>query len=260
MGNPRPTSPLNPYRKAAALVARKLRWDLTPEFWQTRRSLKKLRNHHRGQRAVIVCNGPSLLKSDLSLLSGVFTFGLNKINLLFERSDFRPSCVVAVNLNVLEQNAAFYNSTDLPLFLNSEARRWVKPRRGVHFLHSVHLEEFSEDVSQGIIQGNTVTYVAMQLAYHMGFSRVALIGADHSFSAQGKPNSEAVAAKVDADHFDPNYFSGVKWNLPDLNGSERSYLRARQQFERAGRQLVNATEGGKLEVFERQSLEDFLKS
>lgn len=249
---------LNPYRKGLGLIARRLKWDLTPAFWRSRSALRALRNSHVGESAVIVCNGPSLLKSDLSLLEGVFSFGLNKVNLLFEHTRYRPSCVVAVNEHVLKQNAAFFNTTDLPLFLDSSAVKWVKPRPHVHYLHSVHLEDFSSDCSRGIFQGNTVTYVALQIAFHFGFSRVALIGADHRFSATGPPNSHALASKVDVDHFDPNYFAGVPWNLPDLNGSERSYLRARQRFELAGRRVFNATEGGHLEIFERTELKRFV--
>ncbi|WP_277882134.1 hypothetical protein [Oculatella sp. FACHB-28] len=44
----------------------------------------------------------------MSLLKGTYTFGLNKINLLFEYSEFRPSCIVSVNSFVVEQNAEFY--------------------------------------------------------------------------------------------------------------------------------------------------------
>lgn len=36
------------------------------------------------------------------LLDGVFTFDLNKINLLFDKYSFRTSSIVAVNLLVIE--------------------------------------------------------------------------------------------------------------------------------------------------------------
>ena len=71
-------------------------------------------NKYSNEKAVIICNGPSLLKVDLALLKNVYTFGLNKINLLFGKSDFRPSAIVAVNKYVIEQNADFYDSTDIP--------------------------------------------------------------------------------------------------------------------------------------------------
>lgn len=252
---------INPYRIVASMALRRLKWDLQPESWRSRHRLKRIRGGHEGERAVVLCNGPSLLKADLSLLDGVFTFGLNKINLLFDRSSFRPSCIVAVNSLVIEQNADFFGATDIPLFLDSAALKWVKPRNSIAFLHSQPIPGFAQDCAISVWQGATVTYVALQLAYHMGFQRVALIGADHSFSAKGPAHKAVSAATIDRDHFDPRYFSsGMRWQLPDLPQSELAYTLARESFEADGRRIVNATEGGKLEIFERQSLREFLGS
>ena len=110
-----------------------------------------------------------------------------------------------------------------------------------------------------INQGGTVTFVAMQLAFHMGFSKVALIGCDHSFSASGPANKLVKASKDDVDHFDSNYFAnGNQWQLPDLPLSEYSYSVAKAIYEANDREIVNSTIGGKLEIFNRCSLEDFL--
>lgn len=255
----RPT--LNPYRDAATFFLDRLWWDLHLESWRSRRRLHAWRDRYAGRKAVIVCNGPSLLKSDLSLLDGIFTFGLNKINLLFERSRFRPSCIVAVNSFVIEQNAGFYNTTDLPLFLDSHGRRHVHSRASTIFLHASRSRQFARDCSMSVYQGHTVTYVAMQLAFHMGFRQVALIGADHDFAVKGPANKKVVSGDKDFSHFDPNYFSGgEKWQLPDLYQSEIAYTMARQVYEVFGGRIVNATEGGKLEVYERMKLEDFISS
>lgn len=252
---------LNPYRFALRELWRRLRWDLRPEARRSRAVLRSWRDRYFGQKAVILCNGPSLVKSDLSLLGGVFTFGLNKINLLFDRSPFRPSCIVAVNQFVLEQNAGFYNTTDIPLFLDSSAATRVRPRPNVAFLHSADQRKFARDCSMSIYQGATVTFVALQLAFHMGFRRVALIGCDHSFSAKGAANRAVTATGRDVDHFDPNYFSGgMKWHLPDLAESEANYAIAGEVFVASGGAILNCTEGGKLELFPRAVLEDFLQS
>lgn len=118
---------------------------------------------------------------------------------------------------------------------------------------------FSRDCSMNVYQGGTVTYVALQLAFHMGFSRVALVGCDHSFATKGPSNKTIVATGADQSHFDPNYFAdGTKWQLPDLFASEVSYNMAKAMYEEYGRSLVNCTEGGKLDIFDRQGLVDFL--
>ncbi|MGK2925651.1 MAG: hypothetical protein ACSLE2_08510, partial [Lysobacterales bacterium] len=118
---------------------------------------------------------------------------------------------------------------------------------------------FARDVSFSIYQGHTVTFVAMQLAYHMGFTRVALVGCDHNFAVKGPANQTVTAGDVDESHFDPRYFAGgVKWQLPDLIQSEVSYLMALDVFQSDNRLLCNCTEGGKLEVLPRMRLRDFI--
>jgi hypothetical protein len=252
---------LNPYRVGLGLAWYQLKWDLRPEAWRSRSVVRSWKNRFAGNRAVILCNGPSLLKVDFDALrnSGVYCFGLNKINLLFEKTEFRPSCVVAVNQFVIEQNASFYNTTELPLFLSNCGVGLVRGRPNVAFLSSTVFPKFSRDCSVGIFAGGTVTFVALQLAFHMGFTDVALVGADHNFATKGPANQTVVSGEKDESHFDPNYFAGgVKWQLPDLLQSEVAYTMARDMYAAFGRRVVNATEGGKLEVFDRMPVSDFL--
>lgn len=257
-----PKTTINPYRISTITFLRRAKWDLHPLSWISRTKIRKWKDKYAGQKAVIICNGPSLNRVDFGQLSksGIFTFGLNKINLLFGRTNFRPSVIVAVNPHVIRQNAVFYNETNIPLFLDSVGRKWVKLRDNVLFLHSSGGDmPFARDCSISISQGHTVTYVAMQLAFHMGFVDVALVGCDHSYATKGSANKTITSGQTDPNHFDPNYFSkGAKWQLPDLARSELYYAIAKDTFERYGRRIVNCTQGGSLELFERQSLDDFL--
>jgi hypothetical protein len=252
---------LNPYLDAVNMVFERLKWDLNPESWRSRKKMNETINKYTGQKAVILCNGPSLLKSNFSLLKNTYTFGLNKINLLFDRQDFQPSCVVSVNPFVIDQNEKFYNQTNIPLFLNSIGNRRIKSRSNVIFLHnSNRIKDFARDCSMTVFQGATVTFVALQLAFHMGFQKVALIGCDHEFKTKGKPHSIVISSESDPNHFDPNYFSkGDKWQLPDLLQSEIYYRLANDVYTQFKRKIYNATEGGSLEIFERISLNDFIK-
>jgi hypothetical protein len=255
------TGQVNPYKIAIRLILKRIKWMIHYSAWQSKRKLKRLKDTHVGETAVILCNGPSLLKVDFDALqrSGVYCFGLNKINLLFARTSFRPSCIVAVNPFVIQQNADFYNNTDIPIFIDKCGLGGVKIRENVAFLDSTDFPSFARDCSISIFQGYTVTYVAMQLAYHMGFTRVALVGADHNFAVKGPSNMTVVSGEKDESHFDPNYFAGgVKWQLPDLFNSEVYYTMAREEFKSNGRIIVNATDGGQLEVFGRVTLQEFL--
>ncbi len=259
-----PKPKINPYRVAASLILERLRWDLSVSSWKHRKKIITWSNKYKNRKAIILYNGPSLKSVDLSLLKNksIFTFGLNKINLLFDSSDFRPSCIVSVNPYVIEQNSSFYNQTQIPLFLCYRAINQIKSRLNIQFFHTTNvLGRFARDCSWSINVGATVTYTAMQLAFYMGFSEVGLVGCDHYFETQGPSNKLVKSKEKDPNHFDDRYFSGgVQWQLPDLPSSNFHYSVARDTFNYFGRKLVNCTEGGNLDVLERQNLIDFLNA
>ena len=90
----------------------------------------------------------------------------------------------------------------------------------------------------------------MQLAYYLGFKQVVLIGVDHNFTTQGKPNTTVVSTGDDPNHFNPGYFGkGFRWQLPDLETSEIGYRLAKDAYAKDGRELLDATVDGKLTVF-----------
>lgn len=254
---------INPYFNALYLIWDRLKWDLNPKSWSSRSRINSFKNQYINKKAIIICNGPSLRKVDFNKLidTDVFYFGLNKINLMFDDTDFRPNAVIASNHLVIEQNRDFFNTTELPLFLNCEKEKLIDNRKNVAFLHYSGIpRKFARDCSTSLFQGHTVTYTAMQLAFHLGFSKVGLIGCDHHFETRGISNTTAIAGETDPNHFHPKYFAdGVKWDLPDLLGSEYHYDYADKMFKQFGRQIFNCTEGGKLEVFERMHLDDFIK-
>lgn len=116
---------------------------------------------------------------------------------------------------------------------------------------------FSGDVTGRVFEGSTVTYVAMQLAHYMGFREVILLGVDHSFSTKGRPNETVVSEGGDPNHFSDQYFGrGFRWQLPDLEASEKAYAMARDYYQASGRRILDATVGGKLDIFPKIQLED----
>jgi hypothetical protein len=253
---------LNPYYLSIRYFLQRLFWDIRPIAWKNRQKLKQLKNSHRGEKAVVLCNGPSLLDVDFDHLKGIYTFGLNKINLLFEQTDFRPSSIVAVNPFVLEQNSDFYAGTNIPLFLEQNALNVPVPLNdNTIILNNCDIPFFSRDCSMSIFQGYTVTYVAMQLAFHMGFEKIALVGCDHSFSGVSEPNRVFKSGTEDLSHFSKDYFSkGQLWQHPDLKQSEVYYALAKQVYEASGRIIFNASTRTQLEIFPRIDLDIFIKN
>ena len=60
----------------------------------------------------------------------------------------------------------------------------------------------------------------------------------------------------DPNHFSVAYFGkGFRWQLPDLETSEVAYRMARKAYETDGRKVLDATIGGKLDIFEKVDYE-----
>lgn len=79
---------------------------------------------------------------------------------------------------------------------------------------------------------------------------------DHSFATQGKPNETVVSQGDDPNHFNPGYFGkGFRWQLPDLETSEKAYALANETYRAAGRRVIDATVGGKLTIFPKTDYE-----
>ena len=87
--------------------------------------LSALRSTHRGERAFIIGNGPSLRDTDLSLLRNEFTFGLNRIYLMFSALGFQTSCLVSVNDLVVEQCVGEMQLLGLPRYFSWRSRRFL---------------------------------------------------------------------------------------------------------------------------------------
>jgi hypothetical protein len=260
-----PEPALDLARSASDALARSKDWPAAAFHPWRRDSIKRLaalKDSHRGQRGFIIGNGPSLKQTDLKKLEGEFSIGLNRIFLAFPELGFKTSMLLSINDLVVEQSAAEIQGLGIPTFVSWRARRWLKPAENLFFLYTTYTgPKFATDVTGRLWEGATVTYTALQLAYYMGFETVILIGVDHNFVTQGKPNTTVVSQGDDPNHFHPGYFGkGFRWQLPDLETSERAYRMARQAYEADGRRVLDATVGGKLQVFPKVEYESLFGS
>lgn len=247
-----------PISDARYSLQRAVKWPgatLHPWRRESIQRLAALKDIHKGERCFVIGNGPSLKNTDISKLKNEFTFGMNRIYLAFPDWGFRTSYLVSVNNLVNEQCYQDFQTLQMPKFFSWRSHRLLYPQgqpdENTHFLFTTYTgPKFAQDLSGRLWEGATVTYVCLQLAFHMGFEEVILIGVDHSFTSEGKPNTIVVSGGDDPNHFDPGYFGkGFRWQLPDLDTSEQGYLLARMAYEAAGRKVVDATVGGKLTIF-----------
>ena len=223
------------------------------------KKLRTFKNIHEGKGCFIIGNGPSINQMDLTLLRNCHTFGLNKIFLLFDHVDLDLSYHVAVNPFVIRQSHRQIEALSCPSFLSYRStHKEVHPCKHIYYLMTTGGFTFGKDLEKTIHEGATVTYVAMQIAFYMGFSDIFLIGVDHNFHCAGQPNERQVMHGSDRNHFDSRYFQNCEWQLPDLEASELAYQTAHFYFKRSGRRIFDATVNGNLTVFPKISFEQAL--
>lgn len=219
------------------------------------------RNNHwellepfKGKDVLIVGNGPSLRKTELERIKMV-SIGMNKIDLLFDKTTWRPDIITCVNGLVTKQNRKYFNTTNIILVL--PARAWylgIKHRKNVLFVRTYAANDFMNDVTKGIdFCGSTVTYTALQIAATLNPKSVNIVGVDHNFTKNVDKKSMSIDKFEgnDDNHFDPNYFKGQLWGLPDLEGSEVAYSRARKYFDGVNIPIIDYTIGGKCQIFNK---------
>jgi hypothetical protein len=225
-------------------------------------SCKSLQDKYKGQTCYIVGNGPSLNNMDLSLLDDKFVFGLNKIHLINKTNPLKVDIMVCVNEFVIQQSYDQIIKNAPKTFLKWNWKFLFKKRiKNVDYLNSdLSFTRFSNDITKNISEGYTVTFVAMQIAFYLGFKNIILIGVDHNFSQEGNANEVQSLNHDDVNHFSKDYFKGNKWQLADLFNSELSYTIAKFYFEKHNRTILNAGINSKLNIFQKVDFESVIKN
>ena len=114
-----------------------------------------------------------------------------------------------------------------------------------------------KDIAEGFSTGFTVSFTMIQLAIYMGFEEIYLLG--HDFSMPYYKDKWAIPHKtIERNaHFGKNYSTKKTYLIKYSN--LQSFLHAKEYCDRNNIIIKNATRGGKLEVFDRISLEDCIR-
>ena len=234
-------------------------WWWTPRGLRNRRGLEQLRDRHKGERCFVMGNGPSLRKTDVTLLRDEVTIASNGIFLLFDEMGYKPTFLTVEDRLVAEDRAAELNSIrgtqkifarDLGYCLKSD--EWTLYLNFVREYEG--LPKFSVALDRVAYWGGTVSVLNLQLAYHLGCDPIYLIGFDHSYAVPAgvKDSPIIMSESDDLNHFHPDYFGkGYRWHDPQVDRMEAGFQACRECLEGRRVKVYNATVGGKLEVFER---------
>lgn len=233
-------------------------FDLDWHETQLRRSeskIKQLQQSRRGDTCVVVGNGPSLRQNDLTLLEGVDSIISNFAVMSPELEKYARFFTV-VNDLVAKQGALEFNRADKIKIIPFWLANYVNESENTFFVNATVKPAFSTDFVNSASWRSTVSFFNLQLAYAIGYRKVIMIGFDHSY-VQPKGMTEGTLinqVEDDENHFDPRYFKGKDWQAADTVNMEKSYVLTKAAFEADGREIVNCTVGGKLELFRRGDL------
>ena len=227
------------------------------------REWARLHNLYWGYSGFVIGNGPSLRIEDLDLLVDQVTIASNRIYLAYDKTRFRPTLLTAIDAILAENSVGELRALPGKKYFASSLREILEPMPGAIYwnaesgaIPNTMRRQFSPDARKCIYDGHTITYNNLQIAYHLGLATVYLIGMDFSFTLPAKRQeheyAEALVSEGEVNHFLPNYRKpGELWSAPDLERQQAAFISAKDYFEANGRQIFNATRGGKLEVFPR---------
>lgn len=232
-------------------ISLKWYWLTHPDFAkQNNERIRSFKDRYKGQRCFVLGNGPSLKQTDLTKLKDEICFGANRIYLIKEDVDFEPSFIASIDAKLLAQFCDEISAQPMPKFISWKYYKYFKGDENTVFIKLNYDKKFSPDLTDYCWGGHTVTFINLQLAYYMGFSDVVIIGCDHSYAGAGAPNTDVKIEGKDENHFSDKYYvKGHTFRIPDWKNQEYAYALARDAFEKDGRRVVDATIGGKLQVF-----------
>ena len=90
--------------------------------------VRELKDKYHGKRCFIVCTGPSLTIEDLELIDNEYCFAMNSVNLLYEKTAFRPSFYGCIDEGVFEKMKGLIEQYDAPetkVFISGRLRKHI---------------------------------------------------------------------------------------------------------------------------------------
>lgn len=214
---------------------------------------------NQNRRAFIIGNGPSLRIEDLNKLKNEITFAANKIYLAFDGTDFRPTYYFVIDNLVYIQNYDKIKELKLVKFFSRDMLEFNdKIKDGIYCnIHTSNtypdLPYFGTNPIKGFYKGYNVPYIMTQFAIYMGIKEIYFIGIDFNFVIPTKDGiSPFVVSEGEVNHFHKSYREvGEKWNRPNMDALEKSFIRIKQYCSEHKIKVYNASRNTKLDVFDK---------
>lgn len=223
-------------------------------------SIKKLENTHNGERCFVIATGPSLTLEDLESLKSEFTFGMNSLCLLYDKTTWRPSLYGIQDVEVYKKLEDVLKKNPENVFVCNELAKVMNTGKSFNmfpinnYYHSfdyrytdkLHVK-FSNNAYAIVYDAYSITFSLLQIAIYMGFKEIYLLGCDCNYEV-GKNNHIVESGRVEDE--------------TKLRTAGDRMIFSHNQFkkycEKLGVKVFNATRGGRLEVYPRVKLEQVL--
>ena len=230
--------------------------------------LKELKDVHKGERCFLVGTGPSLSIKSVNSLKDETVFLCNYGITMCDKLCFNPDYYVVVDKTCYSDIKPYLNldhvKTPIVVDMIDDKGGIEELRDNKNWLHLpgyrsyFYIERalnkkwsFSYDVSKCVFAGGSVIYYCYQLAVYMGFSEIYLLGMDCDF---GSDKQHFVSLNKEIDNRlkkHSNWYSNTFLKMHSC---------AKHFCDKKNIKIYNATDGGKLEIFERKSLEEILNN
>ena len=234
--------------------------------------LEKLKNCHCGDRCFLIGNGPSLTAHDLDLLKNEYTFGTNMVYKIFDQTEWRPSYhCISDSIYASKLGLELSKKVKAPLFTTERTyRRMHNKPIDTTYVHTLQSERYKV---RGNIQAYcmvkaTVLSLAAEMAFHMGFKEIYLLGVDctnpHTKGGHFTDNyttKEVAETDINRIKTRMNAKSLTTEQIGEhiIDRSMEVYSLLNIYAKKHDIKIYNATRGGNLEIFPRVTLEDVLE-
>ena len=231
-------------------------------------------NFHLNEKKeiLIVGNGPSLNAQDLESLSFMPSIASNKIFLLFDQTQWRPTyltiCDTLLSYKLQKSNFGGIDrilcaSNVYFMFTGASPKRL--PWKSISLktawqIFSSQKKFFPDPVNSGFYEGFSITNQNIQLAIWLGARQIYLIGMDHFYEEHQCDAPGRKLVHQQNNHFSKDYRApGEIVNNAPIEKMNDAYTKTRIMAEANGVEIYNISRKTGLNVFSRIETEEFIE-
>lgn len=231
--------------------------------------IKHLKGKGKGKRIFLVGNGPSLNDMNLDLLENEDSIAMNRIELIYPKTKWRPSYYIFCSSNCQDRRwgkgwsksvvKASKEPKTTPLIWNRYKNN-IENNAGESLDEStIFLNTFSENkvgnddcfstnAEDRLDKSGTTMNVALQLAYYMEYDEVYLIGIDSNWKtlSDSKQND-----KGDENHFHPEYHASIGNGAHEFWRMNTTHKTAKKFYDERGTKIMNAGINSAINAYEK---------